>query len=148
MEIILHAHHAEVPDSLRTEAEAAVRRIAARLQDIHSGFRGQRMRCCAHSIAGIGGRSAGHVEIAHEGSPFGGRLRGFCVLRNQKTPRHVGQAASRPVPRARRSKCLGATDWVGAMIRGAKGSFMQLQLWYDGRLRQFLGRIGALNCQL
>jgi len=30
MEIILHAHHADVPDSLRTEAEAAVRRIAVR----------------------------------------------------------------------------------------------------------------------
>ncbi len=30
MEIILHAHHAEVPDSLRKDAEAAIRRIAAR----------------------------------------------------------------------------------------------------------------------
>jgi ribosome-associated translation inhibitor RaiA len=34
MEIILHAHHADVPESLRTEAEAAVRRIAARLHRV------------------------------------------------------------------------------------------------------------------
>jgi len=34
MEIILHAHHAEVPESLRADAEAAVRRIAARLNRV------------------------------------------------------------------------------------------------------------------
>ncbi len=34
MEIILHAHHAEVPDTLRAEAEAAVRRIAIRLHRV------------------------------------------------------------------------------------------------------------------
>ena len=34
MEIILHAHHADVPESLRAEAEAAVRRIAARLHRV------------------------------------------------------------------------------------------------------------------
>ncbi len=31
MEIILHAHHAEVSDSLREQAEAAIRRIASRV---------------------------------------------------------------------------------------------------------------------
>ncbi len=31
MEIILHAHHAEVSDTLRAQAEKAIRRIAARL---------------------------------------------------------------------------------------------------------------------
>ncbi len=31
MEIILHAHHAEVSDSLREQAEAAIRRIATRV---------------------------------------------------------------------------------------------------------------------
>ena len=31
MEIILHAHHAEVSDSLREQAEAAIRRIAIRI---------------------------------------------------------------------------------------------------------------------
>lgn len=31
MEIILHAHHADVPESLRTQAESAIRRVAARL---------------------------------------------------------------------------------------------------------------------
>ncbi len=34
MEIILHAHHADVPDTLWAEAEAAVRRIAARLHRV------------------------------------------------------------------------------------------------------------------
>ena len=34
MEIILHAHHAEVPETLRADAEAAVRRIAARLHRV------------------------------------------------------------------------------------------------------------------
>ncbi len=34
MEIVLHVHHAEVPESLRTAAEAAVRRIAARLHRV------------------------------------------------------------------------------------------------------------------
>lgn len=31
MDIILHAHHADVPESLRAQAELAIRRIAARL---------------------------------------------------------------------------------------------------------------------
>jgi ribosome-associated translation inhibitor RaiA len=31
MEVILHAHHADVTDTLRQQAEAAVRRIAQRL---------------------------------------------------------------------------------------------------------------------
>jgi ribosome-associated translation inhibitor RaiA len=34
MEIILHAHHAEVTESLRDQAEAAIRRIAARLHRV------------------------------------------------------------------------------------------------------------------
>lgn len=34
MEIILHAHHAEVPETLRTEAEIAIRRVAARLNRV------------------------------------------------------------------------------------------------------------------
>ncbi|MBL0171488.1 MAG: HPF/RaiA family ribosome-associated protein [Gemmatimonadaceae bacterium] len=34
MEIILHAHHADVTDSLRDQAEAAIRRIASRLHRV------------------------------------------------------------------------------------------------------------------
>ena len=34
MEIILHAHNAEIPDSLREQAEAAIRRIANRLRRV------------------------------------------------------------------------------------------------------------------
>jgi ribosome-associated translation inhibitor RaiA len=34
MEIILHAHHAEVSDSLRAQAEKAIRRIATRLHTV------------------------------------------------------------------------------------------------------------------
>jgi len=34
MEIILHAHHAEVTDSLRAHAEAAIRRIATRIHRV------------------------------------------------------------------------------------------------------------------
>ncbi|HEY0928300.1 MAG TPA: HPF/RaiA family ribosome-associated protein [Gemmatimonas sp.] len=34
MEIILHAHHAEVTDSLRAQAQAAVERIASRLKRV------------------------------------------------------------------------------------------------------------------
>ena len=34
MEIILHAHHAEVTDSLRVQAHAAVERIAARVKRV------------------------------------------------------------------------------------------------------------------
>lgn len=34
MEIILHAHHADVTESLRAQAEAAVRRIATRLHRV------------------------------------------------------------------------------------------------------------------
>ncbi len=34
MEIILHAHHADVPETLRKDAEVAVRRIAARLHRV------------------------------------------------------------------------------------------------------------------
>jgi ribosomal subunit interface protein len=34
MEIILHAHHAEVSDSLRTQAETALRRIAVRMHRV------------------------------------------------------------------------------------------------------------------
>ncbi len=34
MEIILHAHHADVSDSLREQAETAIRRIAARLRHV------------------------------------------------------------------------------------------------------------------
>ena len=34
MEIILHAHHAEVSDSLREQAEAAIRRIASRMHRV------------------------------------------------------------------------------------------------------------------
>lgn len=34
MEIILHAHHAEVTDSLRAQAETAIRRIATRLHRV------------------------------------------------------------------------------------------------------------------
>ena len=34
MEIILHAHHAEVTESLREQAEAAIRRIASRLHRV------------------------------------------------------------------------------------------------------------------
>lgn len=34
MEIILHAHHAEVTDSLRAQAQAAVERIASRVKRV------------------------------------------------------------------------------------------------------------------
>ncbi len=34
MEIILHAHHAEVTDSLRANAEAAIHRIASRIHRV------------------------------------------------------------------------------------------------------------------
>ena len=34
MEIILHAHHAEVTENLREKAEAAIRRIATRLHRV------------------------------------------------------------------------------------------------------------------
>ncbi len=34
MEIILHAHHADVPDTLRTEADTAIRKVAARLHRV------------------------------------------------------------------------------------------------------------------
>lgn len=34
MEIILHAHHADVSESLRNQAEAAIRRIAVRLHRV------------------------------------------------------------------------------------------------------------------
>ncbi len=34
MEIILHAHHAEVTESLREQAEAAIRRIASRMHRV------------------------------------------------------------------------------------------------------------------
>lgn len=34
MEIILHAHHADVTDTLREQAESAVRRIAARISRV------------------------------------------------------------------------------------------------------------------
>ena len=34
MEIILHAHHADVTDTLRAQAESAVRRIAVRLSKV------------------------------------------------------------------------------------------------------------------
>jgi ribosome-associated translation inhibitor RaiA len=34
MEIILHAHHAEVSDSLRAQAETAIHRLAARLHKV------------------------------------------------------------------------------------------------------------------
>ena len=34
MEIILHAHHAEVSETLRTQAETAIRRIATRLHNV------------------------------------------------------------------------------------------------------------------
>jgi ribosome-associated translation inhibitor RaiA len=34
MEIILHAHHAEVPESLRARAERAVSRLSARLRRV------------------------------------------------------------------------------------------------------------------
>ncbi len=34
MEIILHAHHADVPESLRAQAEAAIRRIASRVHRV------------------------------------------------------------------------------------------------------------------
>ncbi len=34
MEIILHAHHADVSDTLRAQAETAIRRIATRLHKV------------------------------------------------------------------------------------------------------------------
>lgn len=34
MEIILHAHHAEVSETLRAQAEKAIRRIATRLHNV------------------------------------------------------------------------------------------------------------------
>lgn len=34
MEIILHAHHAEVSESLRAQAESAIRRIATRMHHV------------------------------------------------------------------------------------------------------------------
>ena len=34
MEIILHAHHADVTESLRAQAESAIRRIASRLHRV------------------------------------------------------------------------------------------------------------------
>jgi ribosome-associated translation inhibitor RaiA len=34
MEVILHAHHAEVSDTLRAQAESAVRRIATRIERV------------------------------------------------------------------------------------------------------------------
>ena len=39
MEIILHAHHAEVTDTLREQAEAAIHRIAARVHRVANGGR-------------------------------------------------------------------------------------------------------------
>lgn len=34
MEIILHAHHADIPDTLRSDAMKAIRRIASRLHRV------------------------------------------------------------------------------------------------------------------
>lgn len=57
MEIILHAHHAEVTENLRAHAEAAIRRIAGRLHRVVNAI-----------IRFIGDGSTRRVEIVLNGT--------------------------------------------------------------------------------
>ena len=57
MEIILHAHHAEVTESLRIQAETAIRRIAARLHRVANAI-----------VRFIGDGSMRRVEIVLHGT--------------------------------------------------------------------------------
>jgi ribosome-associated translation inhibitor RaiA len=57
MEIILHAHHAEVSDTLRTQAEKAIRRLAARLHHVANAL-----------VRFVGDGQTRRVEIVLRGS--------------------------------------------------------------------------------
>ena len=57
MEIILHAHHAEVTDSLREQAEAAIHRIAARVHRVANAV-----------VRFIGDGTTRRVEIVLQGT--------------------------------------------------------------------------------
>lgn len=57
MEIILHAHHAEVTDTLREQAEAAIRRIAARVHRVANAI-----------VRFVGDGSTRRVEIVLTGT--------------------------------------------------------------------------------
>lgn len=43
------------------------------------------------------------------------------------------------------SKCLGATNWVGANKRSAEGSYMQLQVRYVALFRPEFDGIAAVS---
>ena len=57
----------------RSPRNRRIHRIAARLQNVDGSRHRQRMRRRAHSVRGISGRAAGHLEIAHEKFPFRAR---------------------------------------------------------------------------
>lgn len=57
MEIILHAHHAEVTESLREHAEAAIHRIAARVHRVANAI-----------VRFIGDGTTRRVEIVLQGT--------------------------------------------------------------------------------
>ncbi len=57
MEIILHAHHAEVTDSLRAQAEAAMHRIASRVKRVANAI-----------VRFVGDGSTRRVEIVLNGT--------------------------------------------------------------------------------
>jgi ribosome-associated translation inhibitor RaiA len=58
MEIILHAHHAEVTETLRTQAESAIRRIASRLSRVANAI-----------VRFVGDGPTRRVEIVLRGTP-------------------------------------------------------------------------------
>lgn len=60
MEIILHAHHAEIPVSLREQAETAIRRIATRLRRVANAI-----------IRFVGDGQTRRVEIVLNGTRSG-----------------------------------------------------------------------------
>ena len=57
MEIILHAHHADVTESLREQAEAAIRRIATRMHRVVNAI-----------VRFVGDGPTRRVEIVLQGS--------------------------------------------------------------------------------
>jgi ribosome-associated translation inhibitor RaiA len=57
MEIILHAHHAEVSDTLRAQAEKAIRRLATRLHNVANAL-----------VRFVGDGQTRRVEIVLRGS--------------------------------------------------------------------------------
>ncbi|MBL0939943.1 MAG: HPF/RaiA family ribosome-associated protein [Gemmatimonadaceae bacterium] len=96
MEIILQAHHADVPESLRTQAEEAIRRVAARLHKVANAI-----------VRFVGDGQTRRVEIVLRGSRYRELVavadaREFAPALNTAVHRLESQVA-----RARRSRRSG-----------------------------------------